>query len=1108
MNTAAKAWIESITLPTYKVGDVDTNPLFLENRVYQGSSGNVYPYGVIDQISDEKTDQTYQAVFIENDFIKIMLLPELGGRIHRAYDKVKQRDFVYYNEVVKPALVGLLGPWISGGIEFNWPQHHRPTTYMPVDFTIEHHDDGSAVVWMGEVEHMYGLQVMAGFKLYADKALIEITGKVYNTNETAKQFLWWSNPAVKGGDDHQSIFPPDVTAVYDHGKRDVSNFPIATGEYYKVDYSPGTDISRYKNIPVPTSYMADKSSYDFVGAYSHNEQGGLLHIADHHVSPGKKQWTWGNCDFGLSWDKNLTDENGPYIELMTGVYTDNQPDFTWIDSYEEKEFVQNFLPYSDLGQIHNANTDLAIKLERSGNSVSSGKSVKWGVYAIGYVENCTVVIQNESEELYTSAVNLTPAHSFEESIEIKSEQLLTLIVKNQNGLELIRYTEHETADEPTPDPASEPLKPAEVSSVEELYYIGQHLEQYHHATRAPETYYREGIKRDNNNYLCNLALASLAYNQADYPLAIQHCDAALARAHQLNKNPVCGKASFMRACAKEKLGEWDAAYADYYKATWSGNCRDTGFYGAAKIATRQKNYQQALTLIEKVLRFNGTHYQAMGLKALLLTKLDRLEEANAYIDTQLEQYPLAYLLAFQKCQTNQDNQSLEHFKHITSGRAINAIHIANFYISINEFELAKSVLEHIDGTTAMTCFYQAYLSNDKSTAQQLLQQAEAEFNQNVIFPNTLIEIEVLQAFEDHYFANYLLACFFYAKKNYAKAVNHWFKTIELNPNHAPSYRNLSVYHFNKEQDAQKALIEMEQAFALNSTDARVLFELDHLRKVTGSSAATRLGYLEKFLDVALQRDDLTSELLNLYNITGNIDKANTLLSTRIYHPWEGGEGRITGQYIINQQRKAFAYIQNNQYQDAIEALNASLTYPENLGEGRLVGQTDNDVHFWLGWCYQQISKQDLSQHHFAQAVEGNLEINQSRYYNDQPADYLFYKAASLYLTGKEQEASQIWNDMVNWARSNKNTPIEPDFFAVSLPDLIVFDSDLQTENQRHCEFVEAMGLLGLTLLNNKNREQFIATLDQLLTHQPDHSKANLFKEVATLIGEFQVELTA
>jgi hypothetical protein len=179
---------------------------------------------VIDTLTGERELRDYHAVWMENDFIRIMLLPELGGRIHRAYDKVKQRDFVYYNEVVKPALVGLLGPWISGGIEFNWPQHHRPTTFMPVDFTIQQGQDGTQTVWMGEAEPMRGLQVMTGFTLYPDRALIEITGKVFNGNATPRHFLWWANPAVKGGDAHQSVFPPDVTAVFDHGKRDVSAF--------------------------------------------------------------------------------------------------------------------------------------------------------------------------------------------------------------------------------------------------------------------------------------------------------------------------------------------------------------------------------------------------------------------------------------------------------------------------------------------------------------------------------------------------------------------------------------------------------------------------------------------------------------------------------------------------------------------------------------------------------------------------------------------------------------------------------------------------------------------------------------------------------------------
>ena len=363
---SVKAWKENIVIPTYEVGNPEKNPIFLEKRVYQGSSGVVYPYPVIEHIADEKVDKIYEAVFLENEYIKVMVLPELGGRVQMAYDKLKGRHFIYYNHVIKPALVGLAGPWISGGIEFNWPQHHRPSTFMPVDCKIEENCDGSVTVWVNERERMFHQQGQAGFTLRPGCAYLEIQGRLYNPTETPQTFLWWANPAVAVNDAYQSVFPPDVNAVFDHGKRAVSSFPIATGTYYKMDYSAGVDISNYKNIAVPTSYMVAQSKYNFEGGYENDTQAGMLHVADHHIAPGKKQWTWGNGDFGRAWDRNLTDEDGPYIELMAGVYTENQPDFSWLMPYEEKTFVQYFMPYRELGIVKNANRDFMLNIDEQG----------------------------------------------------------------------------------------------------------------------------------------------------------------------------------------------------------------------------------------------------------------------------------------------------------------------------------------------------------------------------------------------------------------------------------------------------------------------------------------------------------------------------------------------------------------------------------------------------------------------------------------------------------------------------------------------------------------------------------------------------------------------
>ncbi|MEG2668998.1 MAG: DUF5107 domain-containing protein [Oscillospiraceae bacterium] len=476
MNTV-KVWKENITIPTYEVSAADKNPMFLEKRVYQGSSGKVYPHPVNEAISDEKIDKVYKAIFLENDYLQIMILPEIGGRIQRALDKTNNYDFVYYNHVIKPALVGLAGPWISGGIEFNWPQHHRPSTYDPVDYKIVENNDGSKTVWVSEIEKMYHTKGMAGFTLYPDKAYLEIKGQLYNPTDTTQTFLWWANPAVPVNENTQSIFPPDVHAVMDHGKRDVSKFPIATGTYYKMDYSEGVDISRYKNIPVPTSYMAYHSDFNFIGNYDHGLNAGLLHVADHHVNPGKKQWTWGCGDFGKAWDRNLTDDDGPYIELMTGIFTDNQPDFSFLAPYEEKTFTQYFMPYKDVGAVKNATIDAAINLE-----VVDGFA-NISAYTTSVYNNSKIILRGKNETYIEDIANLSPVNTYKKSIAVHElDTDLTLTVLDENNNVLVSYTPIEKRIERTPDPAEAALLPSEIKTTEELYLTAVHLEQYRHAT--------------------------------------------------------------------------------------------------------------------------------------------------------------------------------------------------------------------------------------------------------------------------------------------------------------------------------------------------------------------------------------------------------------------------------------------------------------------------------------------------------------------------------------------------------------------------------------------------------------------------------------------------
>lgn len=607
-----KAWKETVVIPTYEVGKPEKNPIFLEKRVYQGSSGVVYPYPVIESVADEKTDHEWHAVFLENEYIKVMILPELGGRVQMAYDKIRQRHFVYYNHVIKPALVGLAGPWISGGIEFNWPQHHRPSTYMEVDSTIEENADGSVTVWVNEMERMFHQRGTAGFTLRPGCAYLEIKGVLYNRTDMPQTFLWWANPAVHVNEHYRSVFPPDINAVFDHGKRAVSSFPIATGTYYKVDYSAGVDIANYKNIPVPTSYMGVNSRYDFEGGYECDTQAGMLHVASHHVSPGKKQWTWGNGDFGRAWDRCLTDNDGPYIELMAGVFTENQPDFTWLMPYEEKEFTQYFLPYRELGAVKNATKDLLMNIEPDGD----GK-IQLRVFATSRQEIDMTLRTRDGRVIFTEHTAVSPEEVFTRGIDADGLSLSYLTFEiTRNGRKVLTWESEPDEIRPIPDAAEAALLPAQIKTVEQLYLTGLHLEQYRHATYSPVDYYEEGLRRDPDDVRCNNALGLWYIRKGRFDKAEGYLSRAVKILQKRNPNPYDGEPIYNLGLALKYQGRFNEAYDRLYKATWNGAWQDAAYFECAKISCRRGDFEEALHEIDRSLARNWHSSKARALREI------------------------------------------------------------------------------------------------------------------------------------------------------------------------------------------------------------------------------------------------------------------------------------------------------------------------------------------------------------------------------------------------------------------------------------------------------------------------------------------------------------
>jgi tetratricopeptide (TPR) repeat protein len=1068
---------QQVIIPTYPVQDADPNPMFLENRVYQGSSGKVYPNPFTDRVALEKVNASYRAIFLENEYIQLMLLPEIGGRIFAGFDKTNQYDFFYRQHVIKPALVGLLGPWISGGVEFNWPQHHRPSTFLPVHAAIERDSDGGCTVWLSEHDPMLRMKGMVGISLSPGKALVEAKVRLYNRTPLAQTFLWWANVAVRVHDKYQVFFPPDVTFVADHAKRAISSYPIARNRYYGVDYSPGTDISWYKNIPVPTSYMVMESKYDFCGGYDHEAEAGLVHTANRRVAPGKKLWTWGNAEFGHAWDRNLTDEDGPYVELMTGAYTDNQPDFSWLQPYETKSFSQFWYPIQKIGPAKNANKEAAVNLEFDAGQVSMGVCV---------TSKRTVRVQLTRNHVvvFDRRLILAPGQPFTASIEqggVRPEEV-QFTVLDENDRELIAYRPEHHVERELPGPATEPPPPEQIPSTDELYLAGLHLEQYRHATRSPEAYWREGLLRDPEDTRLNNAMGLRNLRKGQFAEAEECFERAVRRLTMRNPNPRDGEPFYNLGLAKLYQGKIDDAYEAFHKAVWNQAWHASGYYSLASIDATRGDLARALENINRSLLANMESLQSRGLKASLLRRMGLTLEAQAVIGETLSFDKLDFRAMAERYLLTRSEEDIAGFASALGDDIQTLLDVA--------YDLAWSGL-HDDAFTLIeaccrqaafehpmlfyTLSWLAWLLAREEESDSYATRGEAA-SPLYCFPARLEEMIVLEHAVKRNpkgaRALYYLGNLYYDKRRYEGAIRYWRRSTVLDPEFSISWRNLGIAEFNVLHEPQAAFRMYENAFAANSEDARLLYELDQLKKRAGlASPKERLRMLEEHRALVDRRDDLTVEYITLLNQTGQWKRALECLSKRRFSPWEGGEGLVSAQFVHAHRSLGRECLEAGRVADALKHFEAARHYPENLGEGKHLFTLERDLDYLSGLAAEQLGDAELAHRYWRSAAAPLLS----------PGIQSYFQAQALKALGDHEAASEVESRLAEFAEGQMNAEPKLDYFATSLPNLLLFEDDLAKRNR-----VEASLLKALALLGSDDSGKAVDLLKEVVAEDPNH----------------------
>jgi len=238
-------------------------------------------------------------------------------------------------------------------------------------------------------------------------------------------------------------------------------------------------------------------------------------------------------------------------------------------------------------------------------------------------------------------------------------------------------------------------------------------------------------------------------------------------------------------------------------------------------------------------------------------------------------------------------------------------------------------------------------------------------------------------------------------------------------------------------------------------------ELDQLYKKIGRSAAERLAFLEKYPQAVLHRDDLYLEVITLHNLIGNHEKALEQIMKHQFHPWEGGEGKVTGQYLFAHTELAKIALANKQNELALEHLKATEVYPHNLGEGKLYGAQENDIWYWIGCTYEAMGQKEKAIHYWQLASIGLSEPSAALFYNDQQPDKIFYQGLALLKLGQTGAAKGRFNKLKDYGEKHIFDEVKIDYFAVSLPDLLIWDEDLKIRNTMHCNYLMGLGYLGL-----------------------------------------------
>jgi tetratricopeptide (TPR) repeat protein len=1072
-------------IPTYSIGQPVRSPMFFFGKDSQGAQGRVYPYPLYTNLTHKKINKIYHVVYLENKYVKIGIIPELGGRVISAVDKTNNYNFVYRQSVIKPELIGLIGAWISGGIEWNIPHHHRATSCLPVQWSREDNLDGSKTVWVGELEIRQRMSWAVGYTLHPESSVLECKVRIINRTPVEHTMLCFANVAVAPNDNYQVIFPPSTQWSTYHKKRIFHSWPVTNN----------VDVSWYKNNKESNSWFAVNYKEDFMAGYDHGLNAGTMSVADHNIVPGKKFFTWG---VGSPWDKILSDDGRPYLELMVGAYSDNQPDYSWLQPFEERSFDMNFYPFRGIDGVKNANLNAAVNLD-----VKNGKAI-FGFYTTKAYRDATVSLKGDGKVLFEKKVSINPDNPYVNQVALPvglDEHDLCVSISD-GGRELVSYSPVRLIPTPYPVVNTPPKKPVDYKNNEELFLAGQRIYQFHNATLVADPYYNEVLRRDSGNTSANTGMGILSLKKAEYTLAEKYFNKAIERLTFNYTSPKNVEPLYYLGVAYKAQGHFDEAFNAFYKATWKQEWKAPAYFSLAEIATMRGDFSAALDFVDRSLDANALNVRAYGLKAAILRHLNRTDEAIKLIAFAKEKCdPLDVgLMAEQWFATKDVNTAQTLFATMNTFPATAQEIAAEFYdcglwsdgvAVLQQYIIAAPNKVNV---SPLIYYYLGYFEEklgDVIKAGEYRQQATLQSPEYVFpFQDEMITIlrSAIVANPKDARAPYFLGNLLYDWQP-EESIALWKKSSTLDSTFSMTWRNLSIAYSHKQADNSltKSIAYMEKAIATAPLYPTYFGELDNLYEVADTSVKKRLAVLEKHLSLVIKNDEAVGDLITLDIFTGSkVSEAIKLMQSHFFSLWEGltpfnsGQGWMNAYYVLGLQ-----HLRAKKYSEVLADFTLANNPPENLLAIEEFDRHKVEIAYWTGCAYAGLGEKGKAQKSWNEVIAfskqqnfktseiwGNVTL-EGRIKNDFALDQeeqLYYVTLAKQKLGNKKGNEAIFNKLITSGIAALNQPAND---SVNVPQ--VLRHQLSRQNIAMAHYIVGLGYAGLGN-KSKARKEFEAAL--------------------------------